>query len=252
MRFRKYRNVTWRGVAAMLLAGVFFLATALPALALDFNPLDYFQFSYDPVVFSKTDIKPGEEFSITVSGSAVCFKDLPISPGEAKITSKVTARHAVSGAVVTLNPSYTITIKPLPKKAGETFKINQSVPLKFPTEAAPGEYTVIGTITDATLKVGFIPVPVTSFLAGDQPMGTVKYNISEPTPAPENPPAAEPKPGPPPISSTPSSSGAPAPQEEPAPPPAEQAIPAWVWLIVVVAVAVTAFNVGWFLRRRRD
>ena len=99
---------------------------------------------------------------------------------------------------VTLNPSYTITIKPFPSKTGDTTEINQVVPLKFPAQAESGDYNVIGKIIKAEVKIGFVWIDVTQYLPEEQPMGSLKYTAPEtaPTPTPALAPAPAPTPAP--------------------------------------------------------
>jgi len=225
-----------------MLAAVLLLINVSPATALDFNPADYFDLSYDPVTFDKTEITGSDVFHAIVAGRAVCSQDLPVSASEAIIISSVVARHSSSGTMVTLNPEYIVTIEPFPNEEGDTIEISQSVPLQFPAGAASGEYNVIGRLVNATVKVSIIPVPVTPFLPQEQSMGTVKYTApdSASVQVTTTPPAEV---TPPPSSPTPAAS--------PSPEPAEPLMSWWVELIVFIAIATTVFNIAWFLRHRR-
>jgi len=225
----------WRLAVALTLAGALSLMSSSPASAQDLS--ENFQLSYDPVTFDKTEIQGSEVFHATIAGRATCIKDLPISASEATLTSQVIAEHVASGTRVTLNSSYTISIKPFPSKKGETAEISQAVPLQFPAQAESGDYNVIGKIIEARVKVGPIPLDVTGFLPQEQTMGTVKYIAPEPT--------STPTPAPVPILPP-----TPAPTPTPAPAPTESGIPWWVWPVVAIAVATTAANVIWFLRHR--
>jgi hypothetical protein len=250
------RAVGQLGVALTLVALLCFISPS-PASAQD--PSDYFELSYEPVVFDKSEINGGEVFNIIIKGSLTCNQALPVSVSEVKVASEVVAEHASGDVWVTLNPNYDIVVKPFPAKAGETAEISQSVPLQFPSQAISGDYRVIGKIVEAKAKVMVAWVTVTSYLPKEQHMGTVKYTApepSEPAPSPEelsapsvpeNPPATEPEPGPAPLKSTPSGSDIPAPKEEP-----EPIIPWWVEVIVLIAVATIIFNIIWFLRHRHD
>jgi len=236
MKQKVYRHrVMWRLAVALTLAGALSLMSSSPASAQDLS--ENFQLSYDPVTFDKTEIQGSEVFHATIAGRATCIKDLPISASEATLTSQVIAEHVASGTRVTLNSSYTISIKPFPSKKGETAEISQAVPLQFPAQAESGDYNVIGKIIEAKVKVGPIPLDVTGFLPQEQTMGTVKYIAPEPT--------STPTPAPVPILPP-----TPAPTPTPAPAPTESGIPWWVWPVVAIAVATTAANVIWFLRHR--
>jgi hypothetical protein len=203
------------------------------------------------VTLDKNEIQGSEVFHVNIAGRATCTQDLPMPASEASVTSKIIARHTASNTMVTLNPGYTITVKPFPSKKDETAEIKQSVPLQFPSQAEPGEYSIIGKIIEAKIKI-LVWVPVTSYLPQEQPMGKVKYTASGSTGAPaipENPPSPGPEPAPPPLKATPSGSNAPSPQPPISPEP-ELIIPWWVWLIVVAAIVTTVMNVISLLRRR--
>ena len=238
-----------RLLLALVLALLFCLMSPLPASAQELA--DYFQFSYDPVTFDKKEINGGEVFHATVAGRATCNEDLPLSASKATITSLVVGEHVATGAVVTLNPSYTVNIEPFPSKKDETIEIKKSVPLQFPAEAESGDYNVIGKIVKAEVKVGPIPVDVTGFLPQSQSMGTVKYTAPESPPVPENPPSSEPEPSTLTPESIPFGAHKIPPQEQTTPQSPQQVIPWWVWGIVILAGATTMFNIIWFLRHQR-
>ena len=167
----------WRLSTVLVLAVVLCLIHLPPASAQDLNPKDYFQLSYDPVTLDKNEIQGSEVFHVNIAGRATCTQDLPMPASEASVTSKIIARHTASNTMVTLNPGYTITVKPFPSKKDETAEIKQSVPLQFPSQAEPGEYSIIGKIIEAKIKI-LVWVPVTSYLPQEQPMGKVKYTAS--------------------------------------------------------------------------
>ena len=216
----------------LILTVSLWLISPLPAAALSLA--DYFQLSYDPVSFSKNEIHGSEAFHSTIKGRATCSKNLPVPASEGSITSRIIAEHTVSGTSVTLNASYTISIKPFPSKAGDTIEINQDVPLKFPAQAESGDYNIIGQLIEAKVKVAFIWGTVTEYLPQEQLMGSVEYTAPEPTPT---------------SAATPTPTLTPPHTETPAPP--EYGIAWWVWLIVAIAAAATAMNLIWFLRHRR-
>jgi len=224
MRQEAYRHrAVWRLAVALTLA-VFLCLISTP-LASAQDLAEYFQLSYDPVTFDKSEINGSEVFHAAIAGRATCTQDLPVSVSEASLTSQVVAVHAASGTTVTLYDRYTISIKPFPSRKGETAEISQEIPLQFPALAESGDYNVIGKIVEAKVKVFLGWLPVTEFLPQEQPMGSVKYIAPESTAAPSS-------------QSTPTST------------PPEKAIAWWVWLMVAVAAATTAINIVWFLRHR--
>jgi hypothetical protein len=200
MKHHFYRSSFLRVAAALSIVLTLSLTTASPALALDLNPTDYFQLTFDPVTFDKSNAAAGEVFHITIKGRAACFKDLPLPISEVSITSQVVARPAAGGPALVLNPQYIISIKPLPNKAGQTFDINQTVTLQFPAGAAPGNYSVIGQLTEAKVKV-IIWIDVTGSFPQEENMVAVKCIVRSP--------ASTPTTAPPPVAATQATPAAP-------------------------------------------
>jgi len=149
---------------------------------------EYFQISYEPASFSKTEIHGDEVFTATIQGRASCIKDLPMSVSEARITGHVIAEHRVSGTKVTLNSSYTTTIKPVPYKAGKTVDLSEIIYLQFPNQGEPGDYDIILKIDEAEIKVflwwGYVWVDVRDYLPEDQLTGSIKYIPRDESPTP--------------------------------------------------------------------
>jgi len=138
---------------------------------------DYFQISYDAVEFSQTEIHGNEVFYATIKGEAICIEDMPISVSEASLTSRVVAQHQISGNEETLNPSYTVTIKPFPNKKGDTTEINKVIPLQFPEESEPGDYNAVGELVEAKVKA-LLWIDVTNYLPQSRAMGSVTFIAS--------------------------------------------------------------------------
>ncbi|MFC1986240.1 hypothetical protein ACFLWC_04530 [Chloroflexota bacterium] len=139
---------------------------------------DYFSISYE-VELSKTEIQGNEVFYATVEGTATCNNKLPVTPSEAKITSRIVAQHQTSGAKVTLNSSYTVTINPFPSQIGETVQDTQVVPLQFPVGSQPGSYNVAGEPIEAKVNTFLGWVNVTSYLPSSQTVGSVTYTSDD-------------------------------------------------------------------------
>lgn len=220
---------------ALVLAVFLWFVSPLPVSSQSMG--DYFYINYDPVSLSGNEIQGSNIFHATVSGSATCTKDLPVSVDEAVITSRVVAENTVSGSRVTLNESYTVKIEPFPSKKGESVEIKQVIPLQFPATAESGDYNITGELIEAKVKVSLIDVDVTQYLPQDQFMGSVKYIAIEPTPRSVSTPEPEQPP-------------TPVPAAIPTPTKLEYHIPWWVWLIIAVAVATTVLNIVWYLRHR--
>jgi len=134
---------------------------------------DYFTIDYT-VSFSQDVIYNNNPFSATVTGTATCIQDLPLTITEAIITGCIVAQHEDSGTWVTLNPSYTTTINPFPTKEGDTTHDSQTVELSFPVNSQPGNYQVFGELTEARVKA-VLWFNVTSYLPRYQSMGSIAY-----------------------------------------------------------------------------
>ena len=74
MRRQFFRFVSGIITLGLLLVGG---APTHPVAALD--PFEYFSVNYSSTV-SRNEVIPGQSFDITVTGTAVCIKDLPFSP----------------------------------------------------------------------------------------------------------------------------------------------------------------------------
>jgi len=133
----------------------------------------YFSINYD-VEFSKTQIEENETFYVTITATATCTNDLPLTPSEAEITGRIVATHQESGARVTLNSNYTITISPFPSQEGDTVQVTKTVPLIFPSGSQSGTYSIVGELIEAKVKA-VIWIPVTGFLPSSKTMGSVTY-----------------------------------------------------------------------------
>jgi len=150
---------------------------------------DYFQISYEPVIFSKTEIHGDEVFTATIEGRVTCNNDLPISVSKARITIHVIAEPAESDTEVTLN-SYTTTIEPFPNKPGDTIVINEVIYLQFPDRSESGDYSIIGKPVKVEIPFLFGWIDVGGrYLPQDldQPMGTLKYISGDESPTPTIP-----------------------------------------------------------------
>ncbi len=117
-------GILWRSIIALTLALCLVLTNSNSAAALSLG--DYFSFSYS-VEFSKTQIRGSEVFYATVEATANCTEDLPLPyslTSEAEITGNIIARHQMTGARVTLNSGYTVTITDFPQKAGDITQVS--------------------------------------------------------------------------------------------------------------------------------
>ena len=176
MRREKFQvGILWRLVIALILALCLVPISPNPVFAQ--SPSDYFSYSYD-VEFSSTEIEGSEVFYATITVDATCTNDLPLSPSEARSTGRIIAEHQTSGAQVTLNSSYTVTITPFPSNKGETAQSSEVVPLQFPQGSQSGTYSVVAELIEAEAKV-VIWIPVTDYLPSSQPIGSITYQVGD-------------------------------------------------------------------------
>jgi len=169
--------MAWRLLVTLILALCLVPIGSSPAAALDtVSVAGYFEITYEPAEFSKAEIDGSEVFSATVEAEAICTNDLPLSVTEARIIARVVAEHQASGAKVTLNSSYTVTISSFPNKKGKTSSARRDISLQFPGESQSGTYSVVGELIEAEVNILIIGwLTVTSLLPESQTMGSVTY-----------------------------------------------------------------------------
>ena len=228
--------VIWCLVIATVTVVPLCLISSPPAAAQSAE--DYFQISYEPFVFSKTEIHDVEVFFTTVQAHATCTKDLPLSVNEARITGRVIAEHTVSGAWVTLNSSYSINIKPFPYRAGETAEIDKVIYLQFPDGSESGDYNVIGEFVSIEVKIFWWWQNIIYYVPQEPiMMGSLTYipNGESTTPTPNPTPTVTP---------TPTATSTPAP---------EAGIGTGTWIGIGVAIiSCIALILGiWLIKRRK-
>ena len=220
----------WHIVIAFVLAILLCLISSPPAAAQSAE--EYFQISYEPFILSKTEVHGDEVFYVTVQGNATCIKDLPMSVSEARITGRVIAEHAESGTRVTLNSSYTTTIKPFPDRAGETIAISRVIRLQFPAQSEPGDYDIILKIDEAEIKVFLWWVDVTNDLPQEQLTGSLKYIPEDESPTPT-------------LTPTPTATPTPASQTG-------LGTGTWVGIAIAIIISIALALAIWLIKRRKN
>jgi hypothetical protein len=188
---RNSARKTYAASVAVCLILVSILALSLPPLtapaASSESAVDYFNLSYDPATFSKTNILRNEAFSVTIHGNATCTDDLPpIRSG--RIIGRVVASNVSTGHRIVINSQYTVNIDPFPNDPGEYTEMTVTVPLQFPASDIPGDYSIIGeTITAEVYLLGDWE-DVTDSVPASHVLGSVHYatsgTASTPTPTP--------------------------------------------------------------------
>jgi len=163
-----------RILIALLLPICGFLSSAQPVRALSVS--EFFSISYS-AEFSTTTISEDSPFSVTVTGSAVCIRDLTTPynlVSEARLTGSIIAINQSTGKSLTLNPGYTLNIAPFPRTAGESTRSSTRLDLQFPSGTAPGEYAVEGRLIEGKVKA-VVWLTVTGYLPSSKTLGTLTY-----------------------------------------------------------------------------
>ncbi len=169
-----------RAAGRLLIAAIVILAAvsidAKDAQALSLG--DYFSYTYT-IDLSTTDVQGSETFFATASGRATAIQDLPITPTQAYVTSRIIARHDTSGTEIVLNASYTVTVDNVPSVAGDTAEETVSVPLSFPVDSEPGTYEVTGQLIEAKVQVLVFWLDVSGMLPASQSVGSITYTLDD-------------------------------------------------------------------------
>jgi hypothetical protein len=228
-------------ITPFLLALLVIIFYALPAQAESVS--DNFVISFNPVVYDHSQVSPGDVFHATLTGHAECNKSTPLPVSEATITLQVAAKNATGGTEIILNPEYIISVKPFPDKAGDTYDINETIPLQFPSGTTTGDYQVTAKFLEAKGKVILVWTDFSGYLPSEQSMGTIKCVLPGTAastlpgiPLPNNAITSTP--------STPTTSPATTPTASPPLPPTPakegwKSFFSW-WMILIIVVAVTA------------
>ena len=201
MRRKIFQGGVLRGlIVALVLALCSTLIGSNPALALSVD--DYFSYSYT-VEFDKTYLRGAELFYATIIVTGSCTKDLPwpfSGATQVQTTGRIIATNQATGVRLTLKSSYTVTLEPVPTKAGETAYKRQVVELQFPPEGQAGTYSVIAELIEAKVMALSIWWDVTDYFPPSETIGTVQQlrsgggggYVAPPPPAPPSAPELPP------------------------------------------------------------
>ena len=117
-----------------------------------YSPIDYFQITYSPAVFSKTTITNGNAFNATIKSRGVAFINPPSSADAVRFSYRYSGANKSTGEEVVLNPLQTLTVEPFPQKRGESYEATNVVSLRFPAGSQAGDYTIIEEIINIEMK----------------------------------------------------------------------------------------------------
>jgi len=166
-------GILWRLIIALILALCLLPITSKPAAAISLG--EYFEYT-STVELSKSQVTGSEVFYAMIEATATCNKTLPLPfslANEAEITGSIIARHQASGANVTLNSGYTVTITDFPKEAGQTTSVNETVPLQFPSGSQSGTYSVVGELIGVSVSGISVIALLRALLPSSQTVQTV-------------------------------------------------------------------------------
>ncbi|MFC1991663.1 hypothetical protein ACFLVC_02945 [Chloroflexota bacterium] len=174
------RKVFYRLIrrTVVALAVALCLVSAVPGSASAQSLGEYFDYN-SSVQLSKSQVTGIESFSATITANATCKKPFLVPATKATIAGRIVAENQASGARVTLNSDYTLTIDPFPSATGETTSVNIAVPLQFPSGSVSGTYGVIAELIEAKVYVGLVSYSVpTAILSSAETVGTVTYTAA--------------------------------------------------------------------------
>jgi hypothetical protein len=144
------------------------LTFPVSASALDLS--GYFSLSINSTL-GQASVYPGGSLSPTITGMATCETDLPFAVSGATITGQIVAVGR-NNETFLLNPAYTVTLRSFPIKKGQSVQDTQTIYLSFPGNMPPGQYDVVGQVTDARIQI-VIWFDVTQYVTATMGLGTV-------------------------------------------------------------------------------
>ncbi len=168
----------WGFVSAVFTLGLL-LASAPTHPVTAFDPFEYFSVSYGSTI-SLSEVSPGQIFNVTVTGTAVCIKNLPFSPGDAVVTGRIIARHE-GGTQIILASSYTVSMGGFPSKAGQSMQASETVIVSLPPGSPIGRYTLRGELIEAKVQI-VIWFNVSSYLPSSEDFGSISLVNLPPPP----------------------------------------------------------------------
>ncbi len=157
----------------------FFKICAPSVLALDLDPKNYFDVTYNTRL-SKTHIQTGETFNLIIEGTATCIKDLPIGIDRAELALRLNAYNKDSNTQIVLIDAFVISIDPFPDWENDSYQFQQSINLVLPPNSDGGNYDILGQLVSARIDgwdiTDLIPSDLFTFN-----FGTLTYDSATPT-----------------------------------------------------------------------
>jgi len=158
---------------ALVLAACLIPITHSPVAAINIE--DYFEINYQ-LELSQNEVHVGDDFYLLIKGKVACIENVPVV-NKVAVTGKIIARHKTTGDEQVLNSGYSLTIEEFPKNKGDTYELEKTIKLRFPSGSPPGDYTVIGKLNQVTVNdwdfTEFITDNLPSYTS--QTLGSVNY-----------------------------------------------------------------------------
>ncbi|AKG53546.1 hypothetical protein DGWBC_0883 [Dehalogenimonas sp. WBC-2] len=177
---RYWTSRSFRIVLEVLGSGLMLCLTGFPIQPVHaLNPFDYFSVEYHSFV-SKSQVLTNQTFDVTVTGTAICIKDLPFSPGNAIVSGRIVAIHE-NGTSYILDSNYTVGLGGFPTKAGQSVQASETVSITFSSSYPLGHYTLRGELIQAKVQM-VVWFDVSSYLPPSQDFGTIDLIAASPPP----------------------------------------------------------------------
>ena len=172
----KNKKITLFVIIVLSLVTCFFKIGAPLVAALDLNPRNYFDITYNTDL-SKTRVQTGEIFSLSMEGTATCIKDLPVGIDRAELTLRISAYDNNSNAKLVLTDDFVISIEPFPDWKNDSYQFMQNIDLVLPRNSSDGDYDILGQLISARIDgwdiTEFIPPELFTYN-----FGTLTYDSS--------------------------------------------------------------------------
>ncbi len=172
----KNKKITLFVIIVLSLVTCFFKIGAPLVAALDLNPRNYFDITYNTDL-SKTRVQTGEIFSLSMEGTATCIKDLPVGIDRAELTLRISAYDNNSNAKLILTDDFVISIEPFPDWKNDSYQFMQNIDLVLPRNSSDGDYDILGQLISARIDgwdiTEFIPPELFTYN-----FGTLTYDSS--------------------------------------------------------------------------
>ncbi len=165
----KNKKIALFVIILLSLVTYLFKISAPSVAALDLNPRNYFDITYNTDL-SKTRVQTGEIFSLSIEGTATCIKDLPVGIDRAELTLSISTYNNDSNVKLVLTDDFVISIEPFPDWKNDSYQFVQNIDLVFPRDSSDGNYDILGQLISVRIDgwdiTEFIPPELFTFNFG--------------------------------------------------------------------------------------